>query len=561
MIGTTVGTRFHIVGRIGEGWLFTVYRARDLLTGQLVAVKVMRPTFTIQRSFVEALLQALEQHMHLAHPALVRYLAAGETEENIPFVVCELVAGHALTQLLQRRLPLPINQALNLLSQVADGISYLHHADMVHGDVRPHNILVTPRGEVKVGDYGLWSVFLSSRVSETEWLERAAPYLAPERFQGDKATPQSDVYSLGVVLFQMLTGHLPFEANRVADFAHLHLTAPVPLASSMNPSIPFALDAILLRAMAKDPSQRFANAGELRNALQEVLATLEAEREAISSAPEVPSPPLTEASEEKEELSVWQKFMQSALGLVFGLILGLIVVSGVIYSLLVGTKPNEVIVPDVTGMKLSQAQQILAERNLKLRVVRWEFSKEVPPEHIIRMESPEPNQKVLEGREVLVVASQGEAKVTVPDLSGQPIQDALSTIKSAKLRLGQRVDTYSETVPAGYVIGQQPPPGVDVPEETPINIIVSKGPPPPEPEIDWTKLPPDARVAKIAVAIGGTEIRQIVQIIVSDSKGEREVYRGVHVPGDKVVKTVIAYGRATVRVLVNGREVAPPEEL
>jgi len=559
MIGTTVGTRFHIVGRIGEGWLFTVYRARDLLTGQLVAVKVVRPTFTIQRPFVEALLKAFEQHMYLAHPVLVRYLAAGETEDNIPFVVCELVAGYALTQLLQRRLPLPVSQALGLLSQVADGISYLHHAGTVHGDVRPHNILVSPRGEVKVGDYGLWSVFTSLRVAETEWLERAAPYLAPERFQGDEATPQSDVYSLGVILFQMLTGHLPFEANRVADFAHSHLTAPIPLASSFNPSVPFALDAVLLRAMAKDPAQRFANAGELRNALQEVMATLEVERTAMPSVPETLTP--TEETEEKEEPSVWHRFMQPAFGLVFGLILGLVIVSGVIYSLLVGTKPNEVVVPDVTGMKLSQAQQILAERNLKLRVVRWEFSKEVPPEHIIRMESPEPNQKVLEGREVLVVVSQGEAKVTVPDLSGQSLQDALSTIKNAKLRLGQRVDTYSETVPAGYVIGQQPPPGVDVPEETPVNIIVSKGPPPPEPEVDWTKLPPDARVAKIAVAVGGTEIRQIVQIIVSDSRGEREVYRGIHVPGDKVVKTVVAYGPAKIRVLVNGREVAPPEEL
>jgi len=559
MIGTTIGTRFHIVGRIGDGWLFTVYRARDLLTGQLVAVKVVRQTFTLQRQFVEALLQAIERNMHLVHPSLVRYLAVGETEENIPFVVCELVVGHSLDQLLQRRLPLPIHQALDLLSQIADGVSYLHRAGVVHGDIRPHNILVASGGEVKVGDYGLWSVFLTTRVSETEWMERAAPYLAPERFQGDEATPQSDVYSLGVILFQMLTGRLPFEANRVGDFAHLHLTAPVPLASSLNPSIPFALDAVLLRAMAKDPSHRFADAGEFRNALQEVLATLETEKTAIPDVPEAPVP--AEQSEEKEDLSVWQRFMQPALGLVVGLVLGLFVVSGVIYFLLVGTKPNEVVVPDVTGMRLSQAQQILAERNLKLRVVRWEFSKEVPPEHIIRMESPQPNQRVLEGREVLVVASQGEAKVKVPDLSGQPVQDALSALKEAKLRLGQRVDTFSETVPAGYVVGQQPPPGVDVPEETPVNIIVSKGPPPPEPEIDWTKLPPDAKVAKVAVSIGGTEIRQIVQIIVSDSRGEREVYRGVHAPGDKIVKTVVAYGRGIVRVLVNGQEVAPPEEL
>lgn len=560
MIGTIVGTRFQIVGRIGEGWLFTVYRARDQLIGQLVAVKVLRPTFAVQRQFVEALLRAFEQHFHLAHPSLVRYLTAGETEDGIPFFVCELFAGHPLSQLLQRRIPIPLQQSLDLISQAADAVGYLHRNGIVHGDIRPHNILVTPRGEVKVGDYGIWSVFLTSRIVEAEWLEQAAPYLAPERFQDNNATVEGDVYSLGVVLFQALTGRLPFEASRVADFAHLHLTAPVPLASSLNPSIPFSLDAAILRAMAKEPSQRFSNANDLRNALQEVLATLATKaEEEVSLQETIPLTPTV--GEEKEALSVWQRFMQSAFGLVFGLLAGLALVSAVIYVMLVGTKPEEVVVPDITGMKLSQAQQILAERNLKLRVSRWEFSNEVPPEHIIRMESPLPNQKVLEGREVLVVASQGAVKVTVPDLSGQPLQDALSVLKSANLRLGQRVDTYSENVPTGYIIGQQPPPGVDVPEGTPISIIVSKGPPPPEPEIDWSRLPPDAKAARVAVAIGGTELRQIVQIFVSDARGEREVYRGVHVPGDRVIKTVIVYGPAKVRVLVNGREVSPPQEL
>lgn len=494
MIGTVVGTRFQIVGRIGEGWLFTVYRARDQITGQLVAVKVLRPTFTVQRHFVDGLLRAFEQHVHLAHPSLVRYLTAGEAEDGTPFFVCELVAGYPLSQLLKRRLPLPIHQALDLLSQASDAIGYLHRNGLVHGDIRPNNILVTPRGEIKVGDYGIWSVFLSWRIVEAEWLEIAAPYLAPERFQGNIATPESDVYSLAVVLFQTLTGRLPFEANRVADFAHLHMTAPVPLASSLNPSVPFSLEAAILKAMAKEPSQRFSNSNDFRNSLQEVLATLTTGHEEEISHQE--TVPLTTPVDEKEASSVWQRLMQSAFGLFFGLFAGLALVSAVIYVMLVGTKPEEVVVPDVTGMKLSQAKQILAERKLELRVSRWEFSNEVPPEHIIRMESPLPNQKVLEGREVLVVASQGAVKVSVPDLSGQSVQDALSTLRNSNLRLGQRVDTYSENVPSGYVIGQQPPPGVDVPEGTPINIIVSKGPPPPEPEIDWSKLTPDARAGK-----------------------------------------------------------------
>ncbi len=568
MIGTTVGTRFHIVSRIGDGWLFSVYRARDQLTGQLVAVKIVRPTFATLRPFMMALQQAIDQVIGLAHPSLVRYLAVGETEsERALFLVCDLVAGHDLAQLLQRRLPLSVPQALQLMTQIADGLAYLHRVGLVHGDIRPHNILVTPRGEAKVGDYALWSAFLTSRVAETEWMERAAPYLAPERFQGDEVTPQSDIYGLGVLLYQMVTGHPPFEAATVADLAHRHLTAPVPLASSLNPSVPFGVDAILLRAMAKEPTQRFDSADTLRSAVQEASALLEAQS-VPSLLPKTNEPlPSVEPStngDRKGETKVWKRWLGQPVANLFGMFIGallsLAVVSFSLYYLLVGTKPKEVIVPDVTGMKLTQAQRLLEERGLQLRVVRWEFSKDIPPEHIIHMEEPEPNRRVLEGREILVVASQGVARTTVPDLQGRSVNEALAALKSAKLRLGQRVDTYSETMPANTVIGQQPPPLVEVPEDTPVNFIVSKGTPPPEPEIKWEKVPPEAKVARVSVLIGGTQLRQVVQIIVTDDQGEREVYRSVHVPGDRVTRPVFGQGTVRVRVLVNG-EVVHEEEL
>lgn len=564
MIGTTVGTRFHIVSRIGDGWLFSVYRARDQLTGQLVVVKIVRPTFATLRPFVMALQQAIDHVIGLAHPSLVRYLAVGETDtDHALFLVCELVAGHDLAQLLQRRLPLPVSQALQLLTQIADGLAYLHRVGLVHGDLRPHNVLVMPRGEAKVGDYALWSAFLTSRVAETEWMERAAPYLAPERFQGDEATPQSDIYGLGVLLYQMVTGHLPFEAATVADLAHQHLTAPVPLASSLNPSVPFSVDAILLRAMAKDPTQRFDSVDTLRSAVQEALALLETQSiSSLLSSTAEPSLSTEESStdsDHKGATNVWRRWLgqsMASLVLVFiGALLSLTVVLFALYYLLVGTKPEEVVVPDVTGMKLRQAQRVLEERGLQLRVVRWEFSKDFPPEYIIRMEDPEPNRRVLEGREVLVVASQGVARTTVPDLKGKSVKEALAALESAKLRLGQRVDAYSETMPAGTVIGQQPPPLVEVPEETPVNFIVSKGAPPSEPEINWEQTPPDAKVARVSIHVGGTQIRQVVQIIVRDEQGEREVYRSVHVPGDRITRTVIVRGTGNIRVLVNGEVV------
>ena len=562
MIGMTVGTRFHIVSRLGEGWLFTVYQARDQLTGQRVAVKTLRPTFVTLSPFVTALRRACEQVTGIGHPSLVRSLAVGEVDEEQPFFwVCEFVAGQSLGQLLQRRLPLPLPQALQLLLQIADGIAYLHRQGIVHGDLRPHNILITSRGEAKVGDYGLSSAFLASRVVEAEWMERAAPYLAPERFHGDEATPQSDIYSLGVLLFQMVTGRLPYEGAMIADLAHLHATATIPLPSNLNPSVPFSVDALVVQAMAKDPERRFPSVDAFRDDLQEALAALEATSLPSSSVPADLSLEREETSGE-EERPVWRQVTQSIIPLFIGMVVGLIVVSLVIYFLLVGTRPREVIVPDVTGMPLTKAEQVLRERGLKLRVIRWEPSKKVQQGHILRMEDPEPNRRVVEGREVLVVVSQGVAPVLVPDVTGQKLNDALATLKAAKLKVGQTLETFSETAPKGTVIGQQPPPLTQVPEETPVNLIVSKGPPPSEAEeIDWQSLPPDAKVAKVSIVVGGHQLQQLVQIQVNDAQGFREVYRGVHVPGDRVSKTVVVRGSGRIRVLVNGQLAAPEQEL
>lgn len=562
MIGTTIGARFHIVGRIGDGWLFSVYRARDRVTGQLVAVKVVRPAFTIIRSFATELRRAMEGAVGISYPSLVRYIAVGEAgAEQSLFLACELVAGHDLSQLLQRRLPMAVSQALQLLAQIADGVAHLHRAGLVHSDLRPHNILVTSRGEVKTGDYALSSAYLTLRTAETEWMERAAPYLAPERFQSDEATAKSDIYALGVLLYQMVTGRLPFEASSVSETSHLHLTAPVPLASSLNPSVPFSVDAIILRAMAKDPQQRFDSADEFRSALQEALAMIEGG--AISSlipdveeASRMPTSP--ELAESEEAISLWQRLTQSVTGLMLGALSFLVIAILLLYYALIGTAPKEVIVPDVSGLSLIQAQKELAERGLNLSV-RWEFSKEVTPKHVIRVEDPEPGRKVREGREVLVVASRGATKTMVPDVTGLRVSDALTALKNAKLRVGDRVDTYSETIQAGTVVGQQPPPGVDVPEGTPVGLIVSKGTPPPQPEIDWQSLPTDAKAARIFIVVGGTKIRQEVQIRIIDAQGKRDVYRAIHSPGDRIVRTVVGRGIVKVQVLINGQVVGEGE--
>jgi serine/threonine-protein kinase len=363
----------------------------------------------------------------------------------------------------------------------------------------------------------------------------------------------------------MLTGRLPYEAATVAEFAHFHMTALPPAPSSLNPAVPPHVDTLVLQAMAKDPQRRFDSANTLRAMLQAALALTDL-APSISTVPPHPTATpaetqvLTEGAAE-EEKPVWRQITQSALAMLGGMFLGLLAVSVIVYYLLVGTRPREVVVPDVTGLPLTEAQRLLEERGLHLRVLRREPHRDIPPDHIVRMEDPEPNRRVVEGREVLVVVSQGVTPATVPDVTGQKVADAIAALKSARLRVGQRVEAFSETAPAGTVIGQQPPPLTQVPEDTPVHLIVSKGAPPPEPEVNWRDLPPDAKVARVAIVVGGTQLQQVVQIQVTDADGTREVYRGVHVPGDRVSKTVVVRGSGRIRVLVNGKPVAPDQEL
>lgn len=256
---------------------------------------------------------------------------------------------------------------------------------------------------------------------------------------------------------------------------------------------------------------------------------------------------------------MWRRFTESVFVTAVGFFLSVVVIALLIYWLLVTMAPQEVIVPDVKGMELEKARRLLAEKGLQLQVIRWEFHQKVPPHHIIRVEDPPPGRKVREGREVLVAVSRGVAQVMVPNVLGLSVSEAVQALREAQLTLGRSVDAYSDVVPKGTVVGQQPPPGVKVAEGTVVNLLIAKGDPPSGQEVDWHRLPLDAKAAQVTIIVGGKKLQQLIRIEVEDTEGKRTIYRGFHAPGDRIVQTVIGYGIVKIRVFVDGRALREEE--
>lgn len=477
------------------------------------------------------------------------------------YLACDLVTGTRLFERVSRRLPLPVTEALNLIVQIADGLAYLHRQGLVHGDLRPHNILISSRGEAKVSDYGLWSAFLASRVTEAEWLERAAPYLAPERFQSDQATAQSDVYSLGVILYQMLTGRLPFEGQRVGDIAHLHSTAPVPLSSGLNPAVPLSVDTLILRAMAKTPAQRFESADAFRIAVQEALADWEEKPLVRAPVPEPVSDFGSFESPAQRQVSerTWWDRLGSVGGLLLGGIASAVALLVLLYFLLIGTVPEEVIVPELKGINLSEAQVLVREKGLSLVIVGRRSESGTPAGQILEVVDPLPGTKVRQGRVVRVIVSQPPKPVLVPDVTGLPARQAADQLTAKGLTVGEKVYGHSQTIASGLVLGQQPPPGSEVEPQTPVNLIISRGPLPKGQDPDWSSLGKRVVAARILITVGGTKVSQSLRIVTTDSTGTKEVYRRVHAPGDQIEFIATGTDFLSVEVYADGEKIHSQE--
>ncbi len=476
--------RYALQGLVGQGGMADVELAHDRVLDRQVAVKILHSRYADDPGFRERFKREARAAASLNHPNMVAVYDTGE-EDGRPFIVMEYVAGRTLRDVLRREGVLP-HRAAEITSDAAVALHYAHERRLVHRDVKPANIMVSNEGQVKVTDFGIARALNSETVTQTAAVFGTAAYIAPEQAQGLDVDARTDVYSLGVVLYEMLTGRQPFTADSAVALAYKHVSEDPVRPRDINPEISPALEAVVLKAMAKNPANRYQSARELsediaramrgeRVSAPSVLAyaptqALRADRTMI--APPMPAAATTVVEEEEEPRG------NRGIGYV-ALILLLLAFFALaaffIARYLFATDPIPLVrVPNVVGDRVGQAQDRLQDAGLKTDIRRVNNDK-APPNTVISTD-PEAGEEVEDGSLVMLTVSEGPQLVRVPELAGLSEAEAIALIQQKRLSVGTPSRERSDEFEQGRVIESDPDAGRQVERGTDVNFVVSEGP-------------------------------------------------------------------------------------
>lgn len=493
MVGRILGGRYQIQHRVGSGGMATVYRAVDTYLNRPVAVKILRPEFAGDEDFVRRFRREARAAASLSHPNVVAVYDVGREGDDTYYIIMEYVDGPTLKEYIREGGPLPAHEAVRIAGEILEALEHAHQMGVVHRDVKPQNVLLTRGGHAKVADFGIARATTGASATHTATVVGTAHYVSPEQARGQAADERSDVYSTAVVLYEMLTGRVPFEGEIPVAVALKHVRdEPLP-PRAINPSVPAALERVVLRAMAKDPAQRYPSAGAFRRELiaaangRSTLPDSPAPADPAHAEPEPDQPTLVVGRPPRRRLgTLWRQVA------VLTVLTVLLAGSGALAYWGVGRwlRVPTVDVPDVRGMSLVEAQRRLTAAGLLPVVVATRYSNTVPVNSVID-ESPTPGTPVKAGRRVELTVSSGPDWVPggVPDVAGQAARQAELNLENAGLRWVE-VHRYDDRVPRDHVVDTEPPAGSSVTVGTTVRIMISDGPEPqPFALPDWTGQP------------------------------------------------------------------------
>jgi serine/threonine-protein kinase len=476
---TLIDGRYRVLSRLGSGGMADVYLAHDQLLGREVAVKVLHHHFAEDQEFVERFRREASSAAALSHPNIVGIFDRGEWNGTY-YIAMEYVAGRSLKAIVRETGPLDPALAIDTVIQILRAARFAHRRGVIHRDLKPHNVLLDEDGRVRVTDFGIARAGASD-MTLTGSIMGTAQYLSPEQAQGYAVSAASDIYSVGVILYELLTGVVPFEGETAVAIAFKQVSATPRPPSELNPALPASLDAVVLRALAKDPLERYADDDEL-------IAALEAERAQLPAggydghlpadqALDPPTgvmlaPPLAYGEEHPPDEDDHEP--RRWLWWVGGTLLALAAVAAAVL-LLGGGGRGKVTVPDVTGQNEQAADAILRHEGLTPEP-QLQSSSTVPT-GIVISQSPGPNTRVSSGSHVTLMVSGGPASAPVPDVEGLTEAQALEKLRKAGFK--PRVTKQpSATVPAGKVIGTNSPAGTVEQLGSGVEVLVSSGPAP-----------------------------------------------------------------------------------
>jgi serine/threonine protein kinase len=487
--GRTLGGRYRVEGELGRGGMARVYRGTDLVLGRPVAVKVLSSQYAEDGTFVSRFRREAQAAARLNHPNLVQVFDTG-SDDGVHYIVMEYVEAKTLADYLAGGGRIMPDRAIELAESVCDALAVAHSQGVIHRDVKPANIMVTRDGHVKVTDFGIARVTTNETVEQTAAVLGTASYLSPEQAQGGAIDQRSDLYSLGCVLYEMLTGRPPFTADSPVAVASKHvLQEPVP-PSRLNRDVSPELDAIVMRALAKNPDDRYQDAEEMKEDLERARRGLP-----VMATPVLPSAPQTtqviqraqpqptsvlppgtvtppgEPGPSRDRTPGWLIALIAFLVLaVLGIVLWLFA-----QNLLSSNESTQVRVPDVVGFTQTAAEQSLRDAGLK-PVPETRVSDEAPG--IVLEQDPGKDQLVDRGAEVTIVVSKARKQVDVPSVVGQTVDEASASLDDAGLKLGRTTDQESSET-EGTIIEQTPAAGTPVDKGTSVDVVVASPTPTP----------------------------------------------------------------------------------
>ena len=486
--------RYRVDELIGHGGMAKVYRGYDLTLGREVAIKILDPELARDTAFRTRFRLEAQSASRMSHPSIVRVYdagdpsAAGAATDDPPYIVMELIQGTLLKDVIASG-PVPVDDAVRYVDGILEALDYSHRAGVVHRDIKPGNVMITDKGQVKVMDFGIARAVSdsSSTVAETTQIIGTAAYFSPEQAKGEPVDARADLYSTGVVLYELLTGRQPFRGDSPVAVAYQHVSeTPVP-PTEVNEEAPGALDPVVLRALAKDPYQRYPDAAHFRAALDAAVAGRAPSRKeigALTSELYGPSPrQAQETARSLRQLSTDTTMARTQSGppvawIWAGVALLVVLLASVLFWVATISMRPDVpstarTVPDLVNVSAERAQQDLGELDLTARLV-LEPSSEIAEGNVIRTD-PAAGVSVEEGDSITIYVSSGKETVVVPTLAGLSLDAAEAALKDAGLELGTVIRRSDKSLQADTVIEASEKADAEVDPGTVVNLVVASG--------------------------------------------------------------------------------------
>lgn len=483
--GRLLGNRYEIIEKIGNGGMATVYKAKCHVLNRFVAVKILRDEFTTDEEFIKRFEIEAQSAASITHPNIVSVYDVGN-EGNLYYIVMELIQGKTLKEIIvEEKGPLPWKWSVNIATQIASALEIAHKNNIVHRDIKPHNIIITEDGVAKVTDFGIAKAVSNSTITAFGTTIGSVHYFSPEHARGGYTDSKSDLYSLGVVMYEMLTGKVPFDADTPVSVALKHMQEePVP-PIEVNSNIPIAVNNIILKALKKDPNQRYGTATEMLQDLKRALKEPDGDFVnnnyndfgATQRIDTLNNEKIKTETRNAKKTNKFKEFVKNHKVLVWIISLILLFAISLGGTLLFFnlTAPKEVQIPDLTGKTPEEAESILSKNGILIEYADEEYSKEVEAGKIISQEPPyKSNYNIKEGSTIKVVVSKGAELTTMPKVIGMKKDEAIAELKAYNLK-AEIVEEISKEVQEGYIIKQDVDPNETIDAGETVKIYVSIG--------------------------------------------------------------------------------------